>query len=284
MSSYDYRGARDRIFGFVRDSEGKVKSVLETTATITERALLLALVEWAPNIFPSQSTLAKMLGTDARSVRRLVRACEAKGLLTTKPGSKETNFNSVYVLLCDPGLKVPPDAESPRTSSPATPDAESDPPRTQGPTKQTSKAGKEAGKDRERSRARQSELPLTDPKQAAEHTQLVEYYFEQFTAARGVKPPFDGRDGKAAKTLLGQCGLEGARNAVRGAFSDEWWRTKATIRSIAAEPAKFIGLLSSPGLRNGPSVQRGDSSERAAHARALREAELASKRVAEVGF
>lgn len=243
--TYDYRGARDRIFGIVRDAEGKVSHYIASPASMSERVLLLALIEFAPNIEPSTESLSLMVGTDERSVRRLLRSCEAKGLLQVE---HRTGRRSRYTVTCNPGFTVPPDAESPLTLSPPTPGSESSPPRTLSPPKQTTKAVNEAGKKSTRSRAAQSSLPLIDPKEAAEHKLLTELYFERYESARGEKPPFDGRDGKAIKDLLAKCGPESAAKAIRGAFADDWWRSKVTIRSIAAEPAKFLGLK--PGNNN----------------------------------
>lgn len=120
--AYDYRAARDLVFGIRREGD-KVIGYTRTPASIKERALLLALVEFAPNIEPSTASLATMLGTSEREVRRLLRSAEAKGLLRVE---LRTGHRSRYVLTCDPGHSVPPqegqnDAE-PRTPCPPTPD------------------------------------------------------------------------------------------------------------------------------------------------------------------
>lgn len=142
--TFDYRGQRDRIFGITRDANGKIMNIAEQSATMSERVVLLALVEYAPNIEPSTEALAKMCGcTDERSIRRLLRSCEAKGLLKVE---RRGGKRSRYTITCDPGLIVPPDSFQPRTLSPPTPDAESSPPRTLSPPKQTTKADKEADK------------------------------------------------------------------------------------------------------------------------------------------
>lgn len=137
--TYDYRRARDWIFGLVREGE-KVIAYADTNASIKERALLLALVEFAPSIEPSTSALASMLGTSEREVRRLLRSAQAKSLLGVqhRPGHR-----SRYVIT-DPGHNVPPADMSPRTQCPPTPADMSSPPRTYCPPKQTTKADKEA--------------------------------------------------------------------------------------------------------------------------------------------
>lgn len=155
---YDYRRARDWVFGLQREGDRVVIAEVGTRATISERVLLIALIEFAPNIEPSTALLAHMVGTDERSIRRLLRSCESKGLLQVehRPGAR-----SRYTLTCDPGLKVPPGAQPPRTQGPGTPDSESSPPRTQGPPKQTSKADKKA--DKSISRAARLPKPTRAP-------------------------------------------------------------------------------------------------------------------------
>lgn len=89
--TFDYRAARDRIFGIVRDEYGKVTGYLAGLAKPTERALLLALIEFAPNMEPSIAALAQMLGLTERQAQRLVKACQAKGLLQVLPRSGRRN-------------------------------------------------------------------------------------------------------------------------------------------------------------------------------------------------
>ncbi len=73
---------------------------------------------------------------------------------------------------------------------------------------------------------------------------VVACYFEAFEAARGCKPPFQARDGKAAKALLLAFGGSAtlACDAIRAAYAPgAWTRDKATLASIAADPAKCLG-------------------------------------------
>jgi hypothetical protein len=252
--TYDYRGARDRIFGIVRGEDGKVTDYVATPATMSERVLLLALIEFAPNIEPSTESLALMVGTDERSVRRLLRSCEGKGLLLVE---HRTGRRSRYTITCNPGFIVPPDAESPLTSSPPTPDAESSPPRTLSPPKQTTKAVKEADKKIARSASRtQGSLKLVpdEPKETSDHVKLRDLYFARFESVRGMPPPFDGRDGKAIKDLLAKCSVDQAAEAIEGAF--RCYRSDTvTIRAIASDPAQFIGAKA-PGRRNEPQPKQ----------------------------
>lgn len=143
-SDFNYRAARDRIFGLVRNSEGsKVVEYQKAPGKMNQRALLLALVEFAPNIEPSTTALASMLNTDERVIRRLIRSCEASGLLVVE---RRDGQRSRYTITClDPGQIVPPDAESPRTNQTSTPDYLVSLPRTNSPPKQTIEADNKAG-------------------------------------------------------------------------------------------------------------------------------------------
>jgi hypothetical protein len=223
-----------------------VKEYIASPATMTERVLLLALVEFAPNIEPSTESLALMVGTDERSVRRLLRSCEAKGLLQVE---HRTGRRSRYTITCNPGFTVPPDAESPLTESPSTPDSEPAPPRTQSPPKQTSKADKKADKKIARSASRTQEslkLVPDEPKETSDHVKIRTLYFERFESVRGAKPPFDSRDGKAIKDLLAKCSIDQAVQAIEGAF--RCYRSDSvTIRLIANDPAQFIGAKAAKG-------------------------------------
>lgn len=249
--SYDYRGTRDRIYGIVRvkgaDGREHVTVPNKNKASSTECALLAALVEFAPNIEPSVATLANMLGMDPRSIPRVLKSCQKKGLLKVEArpglGKKATNR---YTLL-HPGQVVPrqivtPDDLPPLTISTATPDNCCAGPPTDCHPKQITKADKEAEKESARARARKPKIALVeDPKATAEHAELTKLYFVRFEAARGVKPVFDSRDGKAIRDLLSACGVERAAQAIDGAFCS-WWQDKITIRDVAANPSKFIGL------------------------------------------
>jgi hypothetical protein len=251
--TYDYRGARDRIFGIVRGEGGKVTGYVASPATMSERVLLLALIEFAPNIEPSTESLALMVGTDERSVRRLLRSCETKGLLQVE---HRTGRRSRYTITCNPGFIVPPDAESPLTSGPPTPDSESSPPRTLSPPKQTTKAVKKAGKVARSAEHTQESLKLTaeEPKESSDFSKIRTLYFDRFESVRGTKPPFEARDGRAIKDLLAKCSVEQAVQAIEGAFRG-FRSDGVTIRMIASDPAQFIGMKAA-GSRNEPQPKQ----------------------------
>ena len=248
--AYDYRATRDRIFGLVRNAEGKVTEIVKTPGKMSERALLLALVEFAPNIEPSTASIALMLGTDERSVRRLLRTCETKGLLLVE---RRSGLRSRYSITCNPGLIVPPDTKSFRTNSPPTPDELVLAPRTIRPPKQTREADKKAGKKGVRSAPRTSRVEFPD---SAEHGAIVKLYFELYESVRGAMPTFDGQDGKAVRDLLAKCGYERAAKTIEDAFRS-WWGSRITIRDIAKEPSKFLGLKPDNGKGRGPVQDTG---------------------------
>ena len=246
--AFDYRAARDWVFGIKRASDSdKIKEIVDTRTTIAERTLLLALIEFAPNIEPSAATLAKMLGSNARSVRRLVRSCEAKMLLTVavRPIAPNRFDTNRYTLRWTSSSEDPTDSGPVVTLGPNPPDGEPKGVLSLGPPKQTNKADKKA--DRKKIRSCPVNPPSTvapEPDDAGQHSELTKLYFDLYAEARGVKPPFDSRDGKAVRDLLAACGAAMAADAIRGAFADNWWRCKATIRDVALQPARFLGLKS----------------------------------------
>jgi hypothetical protein len=82
-----------------------------------------------------------------------------------------------------------------------------------------------------------------EPEQTSDYKQAVACYFEEYEKARGVKPPFDAREGKAVNVLLAKLGNDAERacHAIRNAYADPFWQGKATIRSIADEPGRHDG-------------------------------------------
>lgn len=85
-------------------------------------------------------------------------------------------------------------------------------------------------------------------------------YFAAYESARGAKPPFGAREGKAVKSLLEKLGgdPERACKCIVNAFSDAFWRDRVTINTIAADPGKFDGTRAAPAARSyGPPKQPG---------------------------
>jgi hypothetical protein len=258
--SYDYRTARDLIFGIVRhEGSDRIKEITPTRATASERALLLALVEFAPNIEPSIATLAKMTAMDARSIRRLIGACKSKGLLELRPGLGQLATNR-YTLL-DPGHTAPPDIRSPDKFD-TYPGQIRHLPRTVCPPKQTKKQTKDHEPFRLVGSAPTYAAPgkATKPKRGATagtpsaDQQVIDCYFEAFKAQHGREPTFDGADGTAVKRLLAKLKGDGAEacRRVRNAFTT-FRAGSVTIRDIASKPDAFA----SAEIPKGVGVQRG---------------------------
>jgi hypothetical protein len=252
--AYDYRQARDRIFGVTRDN-GKIVAFEPGDTTPAERLLLLALVEFAPNIEPSTLALAKMMNVDERQVRRLLRALEQKGrLVVERRGGRRSRYHLTDAdpghHVPDPGHGVPPDETSPRTPRPPTPDVVSSPPRTPRPPKQTSKADKKADKDPEPYRLVVPEPPKKRSKKAKgaevdpiSYRSVVDAYFVGFRGKHGKDPVFGSAEGSAVKRLLVKLNGDPAEACRRVANAFASWRGgSVTIGDIATKPDAFTTL------------------------------------------
>lgn len=77
----------------------------------------------------------------------------------------------------------------------------------------------------------------------AEHVRLKRAYLESFRVARGEDAVFGGKEAHAISDLIRTLGIERAEAAVVGAFRDHFWRSKATILSIAADPSRHLGTV-----------------------------------------
>lgn len=75
--------------------------------------------------------------------------------------------------------------------------------------------------------------------------QVIETYFVEYERARGVKPLFKGREAKSTDRLIDAVKGNHARamTILRNAYADSFWQGKATINTIANEPAKFDGQV-----------------------------------------
>lgn len=84
--------------------------------------------------------------------------------------------------------------------------------------------------------------PTAQSDVATEDFQRITHtYFACFTEARGERPTFSASDGTAVKRLIKAAGVERAEQAIRAAFSDSYWRSKATIATIASDPSRHLG-------------------------------------------
>lgn len=128
----------------------------------------------------------------------------------------------------------------------------------------------EAGKGKQ-TRTRK---PAVASVESAAFLAVRDCYFAAFEQARGAKPPFDVRSGGAIHKLLAAVGGDPDRacRCVRNAFADSWWRDKATIGTIASDPARHEGATVKAlptQTRSGLLIQRDD--ENKSYADAARE-------------
>jgi len=242
-----------------------VRAVFASELSSTEKLVALALLNhWSRDreTFPSTKRLAKWTSLCTRSVLRSVAALEARGAIAVTRSNGRANRYSLGAL-----MSVTSDSESPVTDSHPCPTV-TGPVTLSHSTSDTESHEVIQGRDpskgsRKRARAsapRGSKDPVSEsPEEAAQHKQLTKLYFESYEAARGSKPPFDSLDGKAVKDLLAKCGPEVAASAIQGAFNDDWWRGKTTIRDIAKEPAKFVGVKPAKANGRGPKQPNGGS-------------------------
>lgn len=75
----------------------------------------------------------------------------------------------------------------------------------------------------------------------ADIRRVTSLYFGLFKETRGEAPAFGQREGKAVKDLVAAVGLERAESAIRSAFSDAFWKDRATICTIATDPSRHLG-------------------------------------------
>lgn len=91
---------------------------------------------------------------------------------------------------------------------------------------------------------------------------VIDAYFVAYERAKGAKPVFTTRNGKAAKTLLALMTETEVLAVISRAFSDSWFlKTSGELWAIAAEPNKWRG--SAPTLiqrRAGQILQPADPS------------------------
>jgi hypothetical protein len=84
----------------------------------------------------------------------------------------------------------------------------------------------------------------------------VDLYHRLFVDARRRKPSYSPADFAAVNQMLDTHGLDGAREAIEGAFADAFWKTKVTIRQIAKDPDRFRGLATGGASKASGSLQR----------------------------
>jgi len=84
--------------------------------------------------------------------------------------------------------------------------------------------------------------------------EVVDAYFEAFERARGTRPVFDAREGKAVRELIAKAGKDVAIARIRDAYANEYWRSKVTIQEISSNPDKYCGAKPVPRESNLPDV------------------------------
>jgi hypothetical protein len=85
------------------------------------------------------------------------------------------------------------------------------------------------------------DIPGAEAANAQEHKELVDFYDVEFAKARGVRPKYGAPDWRAFAALRDQLGLDGAKDIIRRALRDRFWKGKVTIQDIAKNPSRFQG-------------------------------------------
>lgn len=220
----------------------------------TEKLIALALLDhWSrsTNTFPALPRLAQWSSSNERTVIRAVRELEDRGAIVV---TRRIGQSSTYDLQ---GLMTLPLSEShpcQKVTTPipvtTTPVPLSPPPLSESHPKEPSKGTQEKEPKVARSPRRATQVQLfNDPKGESEHSQVVEAYFKNFEVARGKKPFFEAKQGKAVKDLRLALGCEAAIALLGRVYAvGSFWRDKATIIGIAADPDKYD---QAPQARNG---------------------------------
>ncbi len=106
------------------------------------------------------------------------------------------------------------------------------------------KAQRAAAREAKREKAREEERAFEAKEGAvrAMQARLTRHYFLCFEQARGVPPIFDGGDGKALRRAIERSMRNEAKveGMITVAYSDPFLAKTATIKSIAANPSKYL--------------------------------------------
>lgn len=100
--------------------------------------------------------------------------------------------------------------------------------------------------------------PDGEPTAGLDHKSLIVHYHDTFTAVRGSKPTFGGREAKAAKALLDSVGrdLDRAKSIITNAYNDTFWGPKVSILDIVRDPSRFIGVLPMQQKQSGGTTRK----------------------------
>jgi len=254
------------------------RAVFMSDMTPSEKLVALALLNhWsrASDTFPSVERLATWTSLDRRTVIRVLGQLEERKAISVTRSVGRANRYELGRLMSVTSDTTPPVTPDHGCHDVTPPVILDHPTRDPGSPEviQVRDPGKRSKISRSSARTKsQGELPLADPEAGRQHQEVVDLYFELYERVRGEKPVFDSQDAKAAKKLREKVGLERAKQALQGAFAHDWWRSTATIRTIANEPAKFLGLKSQPGARRVGTQNDATVEELADHAARVRAA------------
>lgn len=268
--AYDYRGARDQVMGIVRDGDGRPVGYVPSETPIRERMLLVALVEFAPDIRPSKATLAILLGVGEREVQRLIRSAEARGLIRIESRTGQANRYHLTLRTHDKSDSRDVSVTRDRTDSP--PETEPTPPPETEPTPEADKISRQpSGQDcashgdtpplaleppsskperNARSGGKRKNKPAKEAPDPRVHL-LKEHYVAEYLRTQETDPVIAedqwGRAMKAFKKLLGAAkDLNRAKQIITEAFVTELWDCRgkfqpweilANANKLAAKPS-----------------------------------------------
>lgn len=274
MASYDYRGARDKVMGIIRDGDGRPVGYVPSETPIRERMLIVALVEFAPDIRPALSTLSVLLGVSESEVRRLLHAAARRGLIHIE--SRPGRANRYHLTLSTPSKSdTPVRDDTPCRDDRGTPSKSDTPPlatplgeadkeadNTSGQGSRVASSAQptlfnESKKPKKRSKSKIEDPP--DPRV----TQLRDHYVAEYLRTQHAQPIFDkgqwGRAMKAFKSLIEATkDLERSKRIVSEAFVTEQWDCRGKIQpwEILGNANKLNGAKPSPPRKtNGYSPQ-----------------------------
>lgn len=212
-------------------------------ANIMERALLLALGEHSEGEGLTVPKLASMLGTSDRQIRRLLRSCEAKGLLQVQHRPGQSNTYALHPILRQGGRSVTPDAPSSPAPTPtekaapvATPDTQS--PRTTRPPKAAGQAPTGPASDEKPARTDRPPVGLSaaelaarvDALRAARESDHEFAMWQQFQARLSQTMP-----SRAVRLVL--FALQGGELAM-ARLGVDWSATSDTLRRAYREACR----------------------------------------------
>lgn len=86
---------------------------------------------------------------------------------------------------------------------------------------------------------------------------VTQAYKAAFVKARRVPAHFGGAENRAVRALIEKIGAEMAVSVINHAFNDPFYRVKATILTISADPSKHMGHASAVERRSSLQADSG---------------------------